>query len=80
MPGKELSRRSNLKGAAASALTLAAGAAVGTQALAEEAAQLPAWAPVKWNYEADGVTCGCGVTGAMAAREAIRQGHSCLIL
>lgn len=80
MSGKELSRRSFLKGAAASALTLAAGAAVGTQALAEEAAQLPAWAPVKWDYEADVVICGCGVTGAMAAREAIRQGHSCLIL
>ncbi len=57
-------------------------APVGTTAANDEKAQvsLPQWAPAKWDYEADVVICGCGVAGAMAAREAIAQGRSCVIL
>lgn len=76
---KKLSRRCFLKGAAASALTLAGGSMLSTPSVAEETS-IPAWAPAQWDYEADVVICGCGIAGVMAARESIAQGHSCLIL
>lgn len=36
--------------------------------------------PQRWDYEAEIVVCGFGAAGAMAAREAIAQGCSCLVI
>lgn len=92
MEKNELSRRSFLKGAAAGVLSVAGLGALSARAAAAAPASggdpaadgnvqtKPLWAPEKWDYEADVVICGCGVAGIMGAREATRQGHSCLIL
>lgn len=76
---KNMTRRSFLKTAALSA----AGAgitALGMSPVIAENVEKPAYLPDKWDYEADVVICGYGVVGAMAAREAIAQGVSCLVL
>lgn len=94
MERKGLSRRDFLKGTVAGAATVASlgllsactdnsepspTPAVPTPAQGNTA-ELPRWVPAKWDYEADVVVCGCGVAGVMGAREAAKQGHSCVIL
>jgi heterodisulfide reductase subunit A-like polyferredoxin len=74
---KNMTRRSFLKTAALSAAGMTA---LSMGAAAAENAEKPAYLPEKWDYEADVVVCGYGVVGAMAAREAIAQGASCLVL
>lgn len=74
---KNMTRRSFLK---AAALSAAGVTALGMNAAAAESAEKPAYLPDAWDYEADVVIAGYGVVGAMAAREAIAQGVSCLVL
>lgn len=74
---KKMTRRSFLKTAALSAAGMTA-LSMGN-AVAENADK-PAYLPESWDYEADVVIAGYGVVGAMAAREAIAQGVSCLVL
>ena len=64
---KSLSRRSFIQGSAAA---VAAGAAISSVALADEA---PSWMPETWDYEADVVVVGYGGAGASAAIGAARE-------
>ena len=74
---KNMTRRSFLKNAA---FTAAGMTALGMSAAVAEDVEKPAYLPEEWDYEADVVIAGYGVVGAMAAREAISQGVSCLVL
>lgn len=74
---KNMTRRSFLKTAALSAAGMTV---LSMSAAAAENAERPAYLPENWDYEADVVIAGYGVVGAMAAREAIAQGVSCLVL
>lgn len=70
-----LTRRNFVAGAA---VATAAAAALGAQAaMADEAAAQDA---LPWDYAADIVICGLGVCGAMGAREAAKQGLSCIVI
>lgn len=73
-----ISRRDFLKMAAAGAVSASVMTAGLSSAMAEDA--VPAYLPEKWDYEADVVICGYGMAGAAAAREAIAEGVSCLVL
>lgn len=70
-----LSRRTFISTTAAAAV---AGAVItpGGEALASEATTEAAG----WDYAADVVICGLGVCGAMGAREAVKQGMSCIVV
>lgn len=74
---KNLTRRTFLKTAAAGAAGMAA---LNLNVAAAEEPARPSYLPESWDYEADVVIAGYGVVGAMAAREAIAQGVSCLVL
>ena len=73
---ENLSRRSFVKSAAA---MTAAGAIASTASVAM-ADNMAAALPEKWDYEADVVIVGYGAAGAIAAREAMAQGASALVL
>lgn len=73
---ENLSRRSFVKSAAA----MTAGAALASSASVALADNVAAPLPEKWDYEADVVIVGYGAAGAIAAREAIAQGASALVL
>ncbi len=72
---KNMSRRTFLKSAA---LTAAGMTLLNTGISSAE--ESPSFLPESWDYEADVVIVGYGIAGAMAAREAIAQGVSCLVL
>lgn len=75
----EISRRLFVRGA-----ILGAGATALASATIQQAQAIPAGStvvlPEAWDYEADIVVVGYGGAGAMAAREAMAQGASCLVL
>lgn len=74
----DICRRSFVKGAGAlGTAALAAGLGGAKAAFAETAFEA---LPDSWDYEADVVIVGYGVAGAAAAREAIAEGVSCIVL
>ena len=73
---ENLSRRSFVKSAAA----MTAGAALASSTSTAFADNVAAPLPEQWDYEADVVIVGYGAAGAAAAREAIAQGASALVL
>ena len=75
---EQLSRRSFVSGAAAAGAIITT--ALTSQASPAKAETVPAYLPEHWDYEADVVIVGYGGSGATAAREAIAQGSSCIVL
>lgn len=78
-----ISRRDFLRGSAAGIGMMGLGLmGAGCQAApsASGGAAVGGGLPDKWDYEADVVIVGYGVAGAAAAREAIAEGVSCLVL
>lgn len=90
MKKHNISRQDFLKKTAAGALgVMVSGALAGcSNAPAASTPEAPAesneesrpyWMPEAWDYEADVIICGFGGAGAMAAREVISHGDSCLV-
>ena len=80
---KGISRRDFLRGSAAGIGMMGLGlmsAGCSTGQAAGGSAGGSSALPDKWDYEADVVIVGYGVAGAAAAREAIAEGVSCLVL
>ena len=71
-----MNRRTFVKGAAAGAAMGLAAAGAGSAMGLEPVSTLPQ----SWDYEADVVIVGYGAAGAAAAREAIAEGVSCIVL
>ena len=76
-----IERRDFLKTAALGGAALsAAGLGLGALAPQAQAQTIVSELPQTWDYEADVVIVGYGIAGASAAREAIAEGVSCIVL
>lgn len=76
MKNERISRRAFLRGAAAGAV----GIGVLGMGIAGAEEKMADYLPAAWDYEADVVIVGYGVAGGAAAREAIAEGVSCIVL